>query len=492
MTDVSPHGDEAETAEAKKIIDMERMMEEEGVKCFVVMAAEAPLGGRVSRAVQVLTPELGAESDKDLFPESCLQDDATDDYAKSEAFESGYRAVTDHEYQHKWPEGLTEEDGKLYRNGRLLVPESRVLELCEAWHHYIMHQGVGKQVLDMQRLLEIDKIGLYNVIRLVKKGCSVCQACNPDRLIGVSGEKPNGRRFLTSPWRVWPWMFSPCPKYISEERFWIVFSYLWIDTVATLWPSLGAKRGCLPRIRHWLTVFGVPHTICRNRGLQFNGGCFKATFSHMGKRHAKSVAYLSRSNGRAEVAGAQLFEKLRKIRLTNKRRKWFEEMWPALKAHHDTPTPGAWSPHQINLGGDALRWGLPLSGEGMAMDAKDFFAQQETTAPEICLQFKEEHAVRAKTAQKLAAHGLWVLTAPKPGSHPESWFAALVNTPTASRGAPDSSGSDMKVNSVPVSLMFMGNMCLWSTPRMMPTWTATMLSTVDTVRVEHQTMPRSG
>ena len=73
MTDVSAHADDAETAEAKKIIDMERMMEEEGVKCFVLMAAEAPLGRRVTRAVRVLAPE-GAESEDYLFPESCLQD----------------------------------------------------------------------------------------------------------------------------------------------------------------------------------------------------------------------------------------------------------------------------------------------------------------------------------------------------------------------------------------------------------------------------------
>ena len=42
MTDVSAHANEAETAEAKRIIEMERLMEEEGVKCFVVMAAEPP------------------------------------------------------------------------------------------------------------------------------------------------------------------------------------------------------------------------------------------------------------------------------------------------------------------------------------------------------------------------------------------------------------------------------------------------------------------
>ena len=57
MTDVSAHGDEAETAEAKRIIEMERLMGEEGVKCFVVMAADAPPGMRMGRAVRVLAPE---------------------------------------------------------------------------------------------------------------------------------------------------------------------------------------------------------------------------------------------------------------------------------------------------------------------------------------------------------------------------------------------------------------------------------------------------
>ena len=169
MTDVSAHGDEAETAEAKRIIEMERLMKEEGVKCFFVMAADAPLGTRMGRAVRVLAPE-GAESDKHLFPESCLQDDWTYDYAKSEAFEAEYRAVTDPDDGQKWPKGLTEEDGKLYRNGKLLVPESRVLELCEAWHHHMMHPGVKKQALDMQRRFEIDQISLYNAIKKVRKG----------------------------------------------------------------------------------------------------------------------------------------------------------------------------------------------------------------------------------------------------------------------------------------------------------------------------------
>ena len=101
--------------------------------------------------------------------------------------------------------------------------------------------------------------------------------------------------------------------------------------------GLLAKEVAVMMIRHWLTVFDIPRTICSDRGPQFTGGWFKAMCSLMGIRHAKSVAYLSRSNGRAEVAGRQLFEKLRKIHITNPRQNWFEEMWPALKAHHDTP-----------------------------------------------------------------------------------------------------------------------------------------------------------
>ena len=95
----------------------------------------------MNTAVRVLAPE-GAESDKHLFPESGLQDYWTDNYAKCEAFDSKHRALTDPENGEKWPKGLNEEDGKLYGNGKLLVPKFRVLELCETWHDHMMHPGL--------------------------------------------------------------------------------------------------------------------------------------------------------------------------------------------------------------------------------------------------------------------------------------------------------------------------------------------------------------
>ena len=144
------------------------------MKCFVVMAAEAPLGKRASRAVLVLPPE-GAESNKRLFPNWCLKDDWTNDYAKCEAFESEDGAVTDPDDRQKWRKGLAEEDCNLYQNGKLLVPECQVLKLCEAWHQLMMHARLKKQASDMQRPFEIGEIGLYKAIKQVRKDWLDCQ-----------------------------------------------------------------------------------------------------------------------------------------------------------------------------------------------------------------------------------------------------------------------------------------------------------------------------
>ena len=101
----------------------------------------------------------------------------------------------------------------------------------------------------------------------------------------------------------------------------------------------------------------------------------------------------------------------------------------ALKAHHDTPTPSGSSPRQILFGLDPLGRGLPLSGEGMAIDAKEFFERQETTAREIRQQLEKEHAVRAKSTPKSAPHSfrvgdpVWVLRPWPMGTHrTKAWF----------------------------------------------------------------------
>ena len=68
---------------------------------------------------------------------------------------------------------------------------------------------------------------------------------------------------------------------------------------------------------------------------------------HMDIRHAKTVAYHSRSNGRAEVAGRQMFEKFRQLHIDEPGRNWYNSLWRVLQAYHDLPGPTGLSPHRI-------------------------------------------------------------------------------------------------------------------------------------------------
>ena len=58
---------------------------------------------------------------------------------------------------------------------------SKVLELCEAWCHHMIDPRVEKHALNMKQRFEIEETCLHNAIKQIKKGCSVCQACNPDK-----------------------------------------------------------------------------------------------------------------------------------------------------------------------------------------------------------------------------------------------------------------------------------------------------------------------
>ena len=57
-------------------------------------------------------------------------------------------------------------------------------------------------------------------------------------------------------------------------------------------------------------------------------------------------------------------------------------------------------PDKIVFGRHPVDRRLPLTGDVIAMDAKEFFARHETTGREICQQRKKKHAVRAQTPAK--------------------------------------------------------------------------------------------
>ena len=123
-----------------------------------------------------------------------------------------------------------------------------MLEVCEAWHHHVMHRGVSKQAIDMQRQFEVHEISLYNAIKQVKNGCSVCQACNPDNW-NVRGEAectPISDQAMES---VAMDVFSMREVHIGKEVFDCVVLYVdrhcnWFRKMSLISALIGLIKSC--------------------------------------------------------------------------------------------------------------------------------------------------------------------------------------------------------------------------------------------------------
>ena len=94
--DISSHGDAEETEEAKRIIELEKAMEEGDTKCFVVMASKAELSQQRDPRVRVLMEET---LDECLmapieYVESVLLEEWSEDYAASEHWNRYWNAVS--------------------------------------------------------------------------------------------------------------------------------------------------------------------------------------------------------------------------------------------------------------------------------------------------------------------------------------------------------------------------------------------------------------
>ena len=106
---------------------------------------------------------------------------------------------------------------------------------------------------------------------------------------------------------------------------------------------------------------------------------------HMGIRHAKTVAYHSRSNGRAEVAGRQMLEKFRQLHIDEPGRNGYNSLWRVLQAYHDLPGPTGLSPHRIMFLRDRVSRTLPWLNHGeVAWDASAMMAEADDMAAKVC------------------------------------------------------------------------------------------------------------
>ena len=196
-------------------------------------------------------------------------------------------------------------------------------DLIDHWHNaQLMHPGRDKLQKDLESRFLFPP-GYYAVLNRYCKACAICRATkHPDR---STAGNPVYTAISESPMRSVSMDVFAMPEVTVEgEVFGCVV--LAVDRhsryiVAVQGTKskkkdqrdkqrvgLQAKTVAQAMIRHWLTVFDVPAVICSDRGTQFLSAWFRTMCKYMGVRYAKTVAYHSRSNGRVELAGRQLFE----------------------------------------------------------------------------------------------------------------------------------------------------------------------------------------
>ena len=388
-------------------------MEQEGVKCFVVMANRTDLakfrGVRV-QAIREETLEQWMVAPVELV-RSVLTEDWSDDYAASDHWSKYWNAVSAPS-DDEWPEGLTEDGDKLFLKDKLLVPENRVEELIDHWHNaQLMRSGRDKMQQDLEWRFKFPP-GYYAIPDRYCSDCAVCRATkSPNH---STAGNPVYTAIPEAPMRsVAIDVFAMPEVTVEGETYDCVIlavdrhsGYIVAvpgkkskkkDKKDKHGVGLQAKTVANAMIRHWLTIFDVPAVICSDRGSQFVWPWFKTMCKHTGIRHAKTLAYHSRSNGRAEVARRQMFEKFRQLHIEEPGRNWYNSLWRELQAYHDLLGPTGLSPHHILFLRDRVSRTLPWLNHGkVARDVNAMMAEADDTAAKVCKGLQDKHDKRAK------------------------------------------------------------------------------------------------
>ena len=110
----------------------------------------------------------------------------------------------------------------------------------------------------------------------------------------------------------------------------------WVVAIPELNKGLTGSKVARAMLLHQWRPFGIPSIITSDQGSHFTGDFWKTMCANLGIRHAYSQAYHHQANGRAEMAGQILLERLRKLQ--DKRGVVWVELLPmVLDRYHDIP-----------------------------------------------------------------------------------------------------------------------------------------------------------
>ena len=145
----------------------------------------------------------------------------------------------------------------------------------------------------------------------------------------------------------------------------------WIVSIPCLNEGLTAAKVAKEMLQYQWRPFGIPEVITSDQGSHFANSWWQTMAGSLGIRQAFSQAYHHRANGRAERAGQQLMEVLRKVH-NEEKINWVAALPIALHRTHDIIGRTGLSPYQILFGRDRPMANAPYGSAKECEDALDF------------------------------------------------------------------------------------------------------------------------
>ena len=164
----------------------------------------------------------------------------------------------------------------------------------------------------------------------------------------------------------------------------------WMVAVPELYKGLSGAKVAQKMLQHLWRPFGIPSIMTSDHGAQFANAWWQEMCAHFGVEHAFSHAYEHQANGRAEMGGQQVMEKLRKLH-ADEGTNWVEALPHAVDLIHDTPGVAGLSPSEIVFGRQRPLAHLPYEPPNECQDAEEFFSRMEKIRRKVAEALNLEH-----------------------------------------------------------------------------------------------------
>ena len=337
---------------------------------------------------------------------SLLDEDWSDEYQRCTRFGETWWLVHQgaSEGTAQWPRGYQLFKGKLLFGGRWCVPTGLTGRVMRAQHSVAGHVG-GEQLwrAATRHYYFADADEAWRLAQHMIRMCEVCQACEHPHI---------SLRLPIRPTRIPPSITtSVCidifqmPRAVWDGEEYDAFAACvdrhsgWVVATPHRLRGLTAAKVAKSMYESWWSPHGIPAVITSDRGPQFAGAWWRTMCAALGIRQAYAQAYHHSANGRAEVVGAQLQKRLRKLQ-AEEGICWVPSLQRAVRMLHDVPGPSGLSPYQILYGRDRPYAGVPYEPPRAWPDAVAFFEQQKAVDSQVAHALNDLHERQAKLVNK--------------------------------------------------------------------------------------------